>query len=109
MHFKWIQSPIHDEDISADNTPKKPHYHTLFMFEAVKTIEQVTSMLKELFGENETGSIMGVLTPTKAIDRCALVRYMVHLDDGNKAQYDVAAIIGHNGADPSELLRYSAT
>ena len=37
------------------------------------------------------------------------MRYMAHLDHLSKTQYDVAEIIGHNGADPAEILRYSAT
>lgn len=109
LHFKWIISPLHDKDLNADGQPKKPHYHTLFMFENVKSMEQIETMLKEVFGESETGSIMGVATPMKVTDRCALVRYMAHLDNPDKAQYDVAEIVGHNGADPADILRYSAT
>lgn len=109
LHFKWIESPLHDKDINADGQPKKPHCHTLFMFDVVKTEEQITALLKEVFGESETGSIVGVATPMKVSDRCAIVRYMAHLDNPDKAQYDVAEIVGHNGADPAEILRYSAT
>lgn len=106
---KWIEGPLHDADVNPDGSPKKVHCHTLFMFDAVKNQEQVTSMLKELFGESEGGSIIGVATPMKATDRSAVVRYMAHLDHPSKAQYDVNDIKGHNGADPSEVMRYSAT
>jgi hypothetical protein len=109
LHFKWVQSPIHDKDLSADGKPKKPHYHTLFIFENVKTYEQIESMLKEVFGESETGSIIGVAPPTQVVDRCAIVRYMAHMDNPDKVQYDVAEITGHNGADVAEILKYSAT
>lgn len=109
LHFKWLESPIHDKDFNADGTPKKPHYHTLFMFECVKTVEQVEAMLKEVFGESKTGSIIGVAKPKQVVDRCAIVRYMAHMDNPDKAQYDSADIVGHNGADPAEVLRYSAT
>lgn len=107
--FKWIQSPLHDKDFNADSEPKKSHYHTLFMFENVKTLEQVETIFKGLFGESETGSIIGVPRPQMAGDRCSRVRYMAHMDNPDKAQYDVAEIVGHNGADPAEVLRYSAT
>lgn len=107
--FKWIESPAHDEDYNPDGTPKKAHVHTLFMFGVVKSFEQVTTMLKELFGGSETGSIIGVSAPQQATDRCAVVRYMAHLDHPLKAQYDISDIIGHNGADPAEVLKYSAT
>lgn len=109
LHFRWIESPLHDRDVNADGSPKKPHHHALFMFSDVKRCEQITEMLKDVFGESETGSVIGVATPQKATDRSALVRYMAHMDNPEKAQYDVADIIGHNGADVLEVLRYSAT
>lgn len=109
LHFKWIESPIHDKDLNADGTPKKTHCHALMMFESVKTLEQVKNLLTEAFGASESGSIVGAATPERVTDRCALVRYMAHLDNPEKAQYDVANIKGHNGADPAEILKYSAT
>lgn len=109
LHFKWIESPLHDRDFNADGEPKKPHYHLLFMFEAVKNEKQVTEMLQEIFGNSDTGSIIGIAKPQQCSDRGGLVRYMAHLDNPDKAQYDVKDIIGHNGADPAELLKYSAT
>lgn len=112
LHVKWIESPLHDKDVNADGTPKKPHIHTLFMFENVKNAEQVREMFSGLFGESENGSIIGVATvneKSRAGDRCAVVRYMAHMDNPDKAPYDPNEIKGHNGADPAEILRYSAT
>lgn len=108
-HTKWIESPLHDKDLNPDGQPKKAHHHTLFMFESVKTLEQVADFFKKLFGESENGSIIGVAAPQTVSDRCALVRYFAHLDHPSKAQYEVSDIIGHNGADPAEILRYSQT
>lgn len=109
LHFKWIESPLHNQDLNADGEPKKEHHHILAMFENVKTLEQVEKIFSELFGTSESGSIVGVATPQLVSDRCALVRYMAHMDNPSKAQYDVSDIIGHNGADVSEILKYSAT
>lgn len=109
LHFKWIQSPLHDQDVNADGTPKKPHYHGLMIFDAVKNVNQVIEIFKGVFGEADGGSIIGVATPQKVTDRCAMVRYFAHMDNPDKVQYDVKEIIGHNGADPAEILRYSAT
>lgn len=109
QHFKWVEGPIHDRDTNPDGTAKKPHCHTLFIFESVKTVEQVEELLKGVFGESGTGSIIGVAPPKQVTDRCAIVRYMAHMDNPEKAQYDVAGIVGHNGADPAEILKYSAT
>lgn len=117
---RWVESPLHDKDVytaedEADNpehkanTAKKKHVHALFLFDSVKNQEQVVALLKSVFGESENGSIPGVLMPQICGDRCALVRYMAHLDHPNKARYDVKAIVGHNGADPMEILKFSAT
>lgn len=106
-HVKWICSPLHDKDLTADGEPKKPHYHILFLFSNVKTVEQVIDYLKDIFGESDNGSIIGVATPQSVSDRCALVRYFAHMDDPIKAQYDVNDIKGYNGADPAEILRYN--
>lgn len=105
----WIEGPLHDQDVNADGSPKKPHVHTLLMFETMKTAKQVSELLKGIFGESESGSIVGVAAPQQAMNRNSVVRYMAHLDNPEKAQYDVAGIRGHNGADPAEILRYSAT
>jgi len=109
LQCRWIESPLHDKDFNPDGTPKKIHYHTLFMFDSIKNHEQMILMLKGVFGESETGSIIGVALPLPASDRCGSVRYMAHLDHPRKAQYDVTDIVGHNGADPAEILRYSIT
>jgi len=108
QHVKWVESPLHDKDLNADGEPKKPHHHVMFCFDAVKTCEQIMDMLKELFGESD-GSIVGVAPPCMVKDRGALIRYFAHMDNPEKAQYDPADIIGHNGIDVAELLRYSAT
>lgn len=108
-HLKWVESPLHDKDLNPDGQPKKAHHHILIIFEVVKTVKQVEKLLKDIFGEAETGSIIGVATPQPVSDRCALVRYFAHLDHPSKAQYDVNDIIGHGGADVMELMRYSQT
>mgnify|MGYP003623567364 CR=1 FL=1 len=79
------------------------------MFESGKTGEPWEALLKEVCGESESGSIVGVAKPKLVSDRCAIVRYMAHMDNPDKAQYEVSEIVGHNGADPAEILRYSAT
>jgi hypothetical protein len=107
LSVKWVESPLHDKDFNPDGQPKKAHHHLLFLFSNVKSVEQVSDMLAELFGRSESGSIIGVAKPQAVSDRSALVRYMAHLDHPSKAQYDVKDIIGHNGADVAELLQYS--
>lgn len=109
LKFRWVESPLHDADVNADGKPKKPHHHLLFMMGSVVTLERVMGMLAEVFGESESGSVIGFAEGQRVTDRGALVRYMAHLDNPDKAQYDVNDIVGHNGADPAELLRFSAS
>lgn len=109
LHFRWAVSPLHNKDINANGEPKKAHYHALFMFESIKTQEQVIEALRTIFGANETGAIIGAAIPQRVNDRSALIRYFAHLDNPEKALYDVNEIKGYNGVDIAELLKYSAT
>lgn len=94
-HIQWIESPLHDKDTNVDGEIKKEHYHLLFMFESVKSYEQVLEITKRL-----EGSI-----PQKCNGAKGLVRYMAHLDNPEKFQYSRSDIIGHGGADVAELLK----
>lgn len=104
---KWVCSPLHNLDINADGTPKKPHYHILLMFGAVKTAAQVVDFLASLFGTSEGGSIIGIAAPQRCSDRTALVRYMTHMDNPEKVQYRTDDIRCFGGADVLELLQHN--
>ncbi len=117
-HIRWIEGPQHDRDAwtveDEEKNPehkagevKKIHKHCLAMFENNINQKRVVDFFKGLFGESETGSINGVLTPIMTADRSGTVRYMAHLDSPSKAQYDVSEIVGHNGADPQEIIKFS--
>lgn len=118
--IRWIEGPLHDKDVfTAEDEQKNPehkagelkkaHKHCMAMFESVKNVNQVTEFFKGVFGESDTGSIVGCLTPVLTADRSGSVRYMAHLDNPSKAQYDISDIVGHNGADPQEIIRFSLT
>ena len=98
-HMQWIESPLHDADMNADGTPKKPHIHILLLYESHKTYEQVLEVTQKV---NAT-------VPQKCHAARGLVRYMAHLDNPEKAQYDRALIRGHGGADVGEYLKLSSS
>lgn len=104
---KWVCSPLHDKDLNADGTAKKAHYHILLMFSAVKSAAQVVEFLSSRFGTSDSGSIIGVAAPQKCSDRTALIRYMAHMDNPEKAQYSVDDIRCFGGADVLELLQHN--
>ena len=87
-------SPLHDEDINADGTKKKKHYHVIIMFDGVKSEKQA----KEVF---DTIGGVGV-----EVIKCvrAYARYLCHLDNPDKAQYDIADVISCSGADYYTLI-----
>ncbi len=98
-HIEWVESPLHDKDINADKTIKKPHWHILLIYESVKTYEQVKELTDKL----------NCPIPQKCASPKGLVRYMCHMDNPEKVQYSKLDIIGHGGADVSELLKPSSS
>lgn len=99
MHVEWVESPLHDKDINANGEPKKAHIHILLLFGGVKSYEQVKELTDNLHCP----------IPERCHNAKALVRYMAHLDNPEKAQYNREAIIAHGGIDLSELLRPSSS
>jgi hypothetical protein len=99
IHVQWVQSPLHDKDINpdSDDHEKKAHWHIMVMFDGVKSYEQI----KEL-----TDKIKATI-PQKCHSAKGLVRYMIHLDNPEKYQYDRKDIIAHCGVDITELLKPS--
>lgn len=93
-HVPWIESPLHDKDVNADGELKKAHWHVLVMFDGVKTYEQIFEITERI----------NASAPQKAANTKGLVRYMAHLDNPEKYQYNRSLIIGHAGADVSALL-----
>lgn len=80
-------SPLHDKDINPGGEAKKPHYHVIIMFDSVKTRDQA----KEVFNK-----IGGVGCEVIASIR-GYARYLCHLDNPEKAQYnpeDVTCLCG---------------
>lgn len=96
-------SPLHDKDLNADGSHKKEHFHVMILFEGVKTEKQA----KEVF---DTIGGVGV-----EVIKCvrAYARYLCHLDNPEKAQYDISDVIACSGADYHSLIsiasdKYSA-
>nr|CRY96494.1 hypothetical protein [uncultured prokaryote] len=95
QHIQWIESPLHDKDLNADGEVKKAHWHILIMFEGNKSFEQIKGLTEQIHAT----------IPQKCASVKGLVRYMVHLDNPEKVQYDRNAIIGHGGVDVAEYLK----
>lgn len=94
-HISWIESPLHDKDVDANGEMKKEHIHVLVMFEGKKSYAQIKEITDQL----------NAPVPQKCASVKGLVRYMAHLDNPEKAQYDKGLIIGHGGANVAEYLK----
>lgn len=90
LHVSCLISPIHDKDIDPDGNIKKSHYHVLICFDGVKDFE---SQVKPIFD-----SIGGVGRETVNSIR-GYARYLCHLDNPDKFQYNPEEVKQLGGAD----------
>lgn len=96
-------SPLHNKDINADGTTKKEHYHVMILFDGIKTMEQAQEVFSVIGGVG--------MEPLKCAR--AYARYLCHLDNPEKAQYETADVISCSGADYQTMInlatdKYSA-
>lgn len=82
FNLQWARSPLHDSDFNADETQKKPHWHIVVTFTNVKSYEQV----------KEISDTINATIPQKVHNLQGLMRYFIHLDNPEKAQYDIKDI-----------------
>lgn len=99
QHIPWVESPLHEFDFNPTGELKKPHYHIVFSFEGVKSIDQIKKIIEPLH----------CTIPIKLHSIKGMVRYMAHLDNPEKYQYNPALIVGHGGVDVSDYLKISAS
>lgn len=83
FNLKWARSPLHDSDLNADETQKKPHWHVVLVFDGVKSYRQVLSIAKSIKATN----------PQIVHNLQGLMRYFLHLDNPEKAQYEFKDIL----------------
>ena len=95
----YCVSPIHDKDLTGLGEPKKPHYHVLLSFRSVKSFEQIKEITDKL----------NAPIPQPCNETRGLVRYFLHLDHPNKAQYSRDDIIAGCGFDLENALQATAT
>lgn len=85
---------LHDKDILEDGTPKKPHYHVQIIFENPRSDRKIRK-LSLMCGGN------GYLETLDSVRGYA--RYLLHLDNPEKYQYDVSEIHSLCGADYEKI------
>lgn len=96
----WACSPLHDKDVNPTTSElKKPHYHFVLSFEGKKSYEQIEAITKQF----------NAPAPQKANSIRGVVRYFAHLDNPEKAQYNVADIQCGMGFDVGNALKLSTS
>ena len=94
LHIPCFISPWHDMDCNADGERKKPHRHILMNFDSVKSEEQIRELIKEFNGVGceyvQSNRSYG--------------RYLCHLDNPEKAQYNINDVETIGGLDYIELI-----
>lgn len=85
FNVPFFVSPLHDQDLLEDGSSnlKKPHYHVLLMFDGVKTADQAA----EIF------NVIGGVGCEKVSSLRGYARYLCHLDDMDKTQYDPNGVL----------------
>ena len=90
IHVPCFISPLHDQDVNpVGNEPKKPHYHVMFMYEGKKSRNQILEVFSSFGGVGceVINSIRGY------------ARYLCHLDNPEKHQYNPENVKSFAGAD----------
>lgn len=83
LHCEFCISPLHDSDLNEDGSRKKAHYHVVLSFAGKKSYNQIWRISQECKG-TEKVEIVGSMR--------RMVRYLCHLDNPEKYQYNVGDI-----------------
>lgn len=87
-------SPLHDKDLDADGQPKKAHYHVILVYGNTTTYNNVKSLTDSL----------GQPIPQALEQIRGYYRYLTHLDNPEKYQYEPKDIVCLNGFDISDFI-----
>lgn len=89
-HVAALISPLHDKDTDPDGNQKKPHYHVMVMFDSPKNYER---QVKPIFEQ------IGAVGREAVASMRGYARYLCHLDNPEKAQYEQSEVRALGGAD----------
>lgn len=87
-------SPLHDRDINADGTPKKPHHHIIVVYDGPTTYSNVCAL--------SVGELNGTIPKVLDSPR-GMYTYFTHEDNPEKAQYEKKDIEHFNNFNITDL------
>lgn len=94
-HVPTLVSPLHDKDILPDGSPKKPHYHVMQIYDGNKNFE---TQVKPIFDR------FGGVGREEILSQRGYARYMCHMDNPEKYQYEQEEVQELNGACYSAIV-----
>lgn len=89
LHCPALISPLHASDIDPDGSRKKEHFHVLFMFENPISASDFRELILPA----------GAVGAEHVISQRGYARYLCHLDNPDKAQYNPSEVIALGGAN----------
>lgn len=92
-------SPLHNKDLNADESEKKPHYHIILCYAGPTSYNVVKCITTKL---NAT-----IPMPLEQVR--GYYRYLTHEDNPEKAQYDKSEIKHLNGFDIRDFVELTKT
>lgn len=96
MCIAALVSPMHIGDVNADGTIKKPHRHVMFIFESKKNYE---TQVKPLFDR------IGGVGRIEVYSTAGSARYLIHMDNPEKFQYNMKDVLEFGGADYRAIIQ----
>lgn len=103
-------SPLHDRDLNGDGTPKKVHYHGLMLWDSPTTYEIARAIADAIGAVMPPKNPMPKSPKPYAVNVRTAARYLCHLDNPDKAQYNPEDVtcINCNLADYYEIIGSAA-
>lgn len=78
---------VHDKDTNEDGTTKEKHTHILVKFETKKSLDQIRTLINS--SQNTFGECQRKVGKNwVSLNKTACYRYLLHLDDISKHQYE---------------------
>jgi len=90
-------SPLHDKDVNGDGEKKKAHYHVVLSYKGNKSFKQIDEIARKLHAP----------VPQRVSSLVGTVRYLTHMDNPEKYQYENEDIITFGGFDIESCLALS--
>lgn len=89
---------LHDRDVNPDGTLKKAHYHWIFVWQGPTTYKNFVDKYKHL------GFVIAPEYRAQVVSLRGAARYLIHLDNPEKYQYDKECVKCFGGVNYDDLI-----